>query len=252
MSELIKTIGQYWTRRAPSYSDYVRKCLGTDEEEVWAETLMAYFPQDSEGTLRILDIGTGPGFFARIFAKRGYKVTAVDYSEGMLRQAAINCGEYADSVTFLQMDAHSLDFADDSFDVIVTRNLTWNLSDPAGAYADWKRVLRPGGVMLNFDANWYAYLFDDKKKQEFELDRLNVKRAGVEEHNAYAEGYIMEEISKTLPMGQVYRPQWDMVTLLNLGFSKVFADASACDKLWTEEERINNASTQGFLVCAEK
>lgn len=252
MSDLIRTIGQYWTKRAPSYSEYVRKSFDTDEEERWAETLSAYFPEENGAPLRILDIGTGPGYYARIFAKRGYEVTAVDYSEGMLEEARRNCGEYADSVTFRQMDAHSLDFEDGSFDVIVTRNLTWNLSDPAGAYADWKRVLREGGVMLNFDANWYAYLFDEKKRQEFQQDRINTRRQGVEEHNAYEEGYRMEEISKTLPMGRFYRPQWDMVTLLNLGFSKVLADTTVCETLWDDEEKINNASTPGFLICAQR
>lgn len=29
------------------------------------------------------------------------------------------------------------------------------------AYAQWTRVLKPGGVLLNFDANWYRYLWDE-------------------------------------------------------------------------------------------
>lgn len=104
---------------------------------------------------------------------RGYQVTAVDYSEGMLEEAKQNAGTLADRITFRQMDAHHLDFPDNSFDVIVTRNLTWNLADPVRAYADWQRVLVPGGVMLNFDANWYSYLFDEEKKERIRQDREN-------------------------------------------------------------------------------
>ena len=47
---------------------------------------------------------------------------------------------------------------DGSFDVIVTRNLTWNLEEPQKAYQEWCRVLKKGGILLNFDAGWYNYL----------------------------------------------------------------------------------------------
>lgn len=58
------------------------------------------------------------------------------------------------------MDAQNLTFHDNMFDVIVSRNLTWNLDSPAKAYREWYRVLKPGSILLNFDANWYAYLYD--------------------------------------------------------------------------------------------
>lgn len=45
---------------------------------------------------------------------------------------------------------------DGSFDVIVTRNLTWNLEEPQKAYQEWCRVLKKGGILLNFDAGWYT------------------------------------------------------------------------------------------------
>lgn len=38
-------------------------------------------------TYKILDIGTGPGFFSIILAEAGYQVTAVDYTEAMLEEA---------------------------------------------------------------------------------------------------------------------------------------------------------------------
>jgi hypothetical protein len=41
-------------------------------------------------------------------------------------------------------------------------------------------------------------------------------------------------------------------TLLTLGFSRASAELDAGDKLWNEEERINYASTPGFLIRAVK
>ena len=125
---MLSSIQQYWNRRAPSYTEVILKNLAGQWESVWANELIRNFPEGKG--LRVLDIGTGPGFYAIILAKRGYQVTAVDYSEGMLEEAKQNAGTLADRITFRQMDAHHLDFPDNSFDVIVTRNLTWNLADP--------------------------------------------------------------------------------------------------------------------------
>ncbi len=252
MAELLHSIGQYWTRRAPSYTDVIKKNLADGWDQVWADELISHFPDGGDRPLRVLDIGTGPGFYAIILARRGYDVTAVDYSEGMLREAKRNAGALADKIRFARMDAQKLAFADGSFDAIVTRNLTWNLPDPAGAYREWMRVLRPGGALVNFDANWYAYLFNEDKQQEYQRDRTNARLAGVEDHEAYAETDMMEGISRMLPMGRLRRPQWDMDTLNALGFSAVNADTSVGKRLWNPEEKINYASTPGFMVWATK
>ena len=50
----------------------------------------------------------------------------------------------------------------DSFDLIVSRNVIWNLEYPKEALAEWARVLAPGGRMVYFDANWYLYLYDEE------------------------------------------------------------------------------------------
>ena len=44
--------------------------------------------------IKILDIGTGPGFFLLFLAEAGYKVTAVDYTQEMLDTAKRNAGKY--------------------------------------------------------------------------------------------------------------------------------------------------------------
>ncbi len=252
MSTLTSTIEQYWTRRASSYTEVVRKNLADGWDCKWADELIRNFPKAEGRTLKVLDIGTGPGFYAIILASRGYDVTAVDLSEGMIEQAKHNAGSLAEKIRFFKMDAQELSFPDNEFDVIVTRNLTWNLPDPVKAYGEWRRVLRDGGVMLNIDSNWYAYLFDDEKKCEKLADRENVLNAGFEDHDSYDESWLMENISRTLPMGKLPRPQWDAVTLLDLGFKNVSADTSVSRRLWSREEMLNYASTPCFLIRAVK
>lgn len=252
MSTLTSTIEQYWTRRASSYTEVVRKNLADGWDCKWADELIRNFPKAEGRTLKVLDIGIGPGFYAIILASRGYDVTAVDLSEGMIEQAKHNAGSLAEKIRFFKMDAQELSFPDNEFDVIVTRNLTWNLPDPVKAYGEWRRVLRDGGVMLNIDSNWYAYLFDDEKKCEKLADRENVLNAGFEDHDSYDESWLMENISRTLPMGKLPRPQWDAVTLLDLGFKDVSADTTVSSKLWSREEMLNYASTPCFLIRAVK
>lgn len=248
--ELMKAIGSYWDARAASYTDVIHKNLEGQWESAWAQALISRFPEGEK--LKILDMGTGPGFYAIILAKRGYDVTAVDYSPGMLAQAKHNAGILAERITFVQADAREIPCPDESFDAIVTRNLTWNLPKPESAYAEWYRLLKKGGVLLNFDANWYAYLFDEEKKAQFDACRVNTRLAGVEDHESYAHGDIMEDISRQLPLGKIERPQWDIAVLKQIGFSRVEADTEAGQKLWNPEEKINYASTPGFLICAVK
>ena len=252
MEELRNRIISYWDRRAPSYTEVVEKNLAGEWDAVWANMLISGFPEGDPSELRVLDMGTGPGFYAIILPERGYRVTAVDFSENMLAEARKNAGPLAEKISFLRMDAQAPDFPDDSFDVIVTRNLTWNLTDPEKAYREWRRILRPGGAALIFDANWYAYLEDEEKKAEWDRDRENASLEGVEDHDSYPDSRTMEDISRTLPLTPRRRPQWDLVTMLDLGYSEVSADVRIHEKVWNREEKINYASTPGFLIRAVK
>ena len=105
----------YWTHRAPSYGDVNRKELATAQRRIWTQTLdvriQARFPDRARSSIRVLDVGTGPGFFAVILNALGYAVTAVDYTNAMLNEARLNAGEAAEHIHFHCMDAEKLGFA---------------------------------------------------------------------------------------------------------------------------------------------
>ena len=101
-----------------------------------------------------------------------------------------------------------------------------------------------------YQREWNARNAD--KRREFQQDRENTRRYDVEDHEAYPDAPIMEEISRSLPMTRRDRPQWDVDALLALGFSHAAAELDAGEKLWNEEERINYASTPGFMIRAIK
>ena len=199
----------------------------------------------------MLDVGTGPGFFAIILTELGYRVTAVDYTEAMLEQARQNAGPLAEAIRFCRMNAEELSFADGSFDVIVSRNLTWNLPAPERAYAQWSRVLKPGGLLLNFDANWYRYLYDTQAQERHRADRDKVRLTGTADDTAGTDVAAMEAIARQAPLSRRVRPQWDLQVLSRLGMRSA-ADPEIWKRVWTRDEWINNASTPMFLVAASK
>lgn len=250
---LLEEIEQYWTRRAPSYSDLINKELHTDGLERWLPVLRENGIGDEP--LHILDIGTGPGFFAIALSKLGHHVVAVDYTEAMLEEARANAAKEGvlDRITFLQMDAQALTLPDETFDFIVTRNVTWVLEHPDEAYLSWHRVLKPGGTLLNFDAGWYNYLFNEEKYSEFLTDRENVKAAHlVDSYDSYEESDVCESISRELILSRYTRPEIDLMMLEEVGFSSVEVDRDIWERVWNETEKLNGASTPMFLLRAVK
>lgn len=254
--ELLQEIVSYWGTRAEGYSEVNEKELAGSQREAWLHVLEEQFPEKKKEEMKILDIGTGPGFFPMILSEAGYTVTAVDYTEEMLEKAKENLGKYTkyglERVTLQRMDAQNLEFADETFDVVISRNLTWNLEKPEQAYQEWMRVLKPGGVLLNFDANWYGYLYDEEKKEAYEADRKKVEEQQLDDHYLCTDIDRMENIARQVPLSAMERPAWDTKVLESLGVCSIQTDSEIWKRVWSEEERLNYASTPMFLVRAEK
>ena len=245
----------YWTGRAPGYAEVNRLELATEQRQRWRDCLhdeiKRQFPDRSPESLRVLEPGTGPGFFAILLCELGCDVTAVDLTPAMLEQARRNADALGGRIRFMEMNAEALDFADASFDMVVSRNLTWNLPHPDQAYAEWARVLKPGGLLLNFDANWYSYLFDEDAKAAYDRDRANSAEQGMGDQNVGENFDRMEEIARQMPLSAIRRPDWDLKTLCTLGL-RVEADESVWMRVWSDEEKVNFASTPLFLVRGSK
>lgn len=252
MKDLLSEIESYWTTRAEGYSEVNHKELNGMQKGAWLEVLESQFPKKAKEELKILDIGTGPGFFPVILAGAGYRVVAVDYTQEMLDTAKKNAGELCRNITFYKMDAQNLEFEDDVFDVVISRNLTWNLKEPERAYREWCRVLKPGGKLLNFDANWYGYLYDDEKRQSYEEDRRSVESKNLDDHYLCTDIDRMEKIALQMPLSAINRPSWDRKFLKENGFSSVAVDTGIWNRVWSQEEKLNYHSTPMFMVSAVK
>lgn len=117
--DIVKDLIIYWTNRALGYSQTNQEELATQKRTIWQNLILTHAPKKEK--LRILDVGTGPGFLAIILALADHNVTAVDVTEAMLVQAQNNATQYGVEVNFVLSDVQCLPFEDNSFDLIVLR-----------------------------------------------------------------------------------------------------------------------------------
>ncbi|WP_288200371.1 methyltransferase domain-containing protein [Blautia sp. CAG:257] len=256
MNTLKEEIHAYWTQRAEGYSEYNQQEMADARRSMWKNKLLSLFEENFPGKnpeeLKVLDVGTGPGFFALLLAEAGYQVTAADVTEEMLKEAKKNTGVFAEKITWKLSDAQKLELGDCEFDAVFSRNVTWNLENPGQAYEEWVRVLKPGGLLCNFDADWYGHLYDEEKRSGYEKDRQRVEEKNLEDYYTGTDIERMEAIARQVPLSRQKRPQWDVEALKNAGLTEVSCDTEVWKQVWTEEEIANNGSTPIFLLSGKK
>jgi ubiquinone/menaquinone biosynthesis C-methylase UbiE len=99
---------------------------------------------------RAIEIGAGTGYFSLNLLQAGVVRDAVctDISPGMLRALEQNAARLGLNVETRACDAEDLPFGDASFDLVLGHAVLHHLPDLRRAFAEFRRVLRPGGVVL--------------------------------------------------------------------------------------------------------
>jgi ArsR family transcriptional regulator len=101
---------------------------------------------------RLLDVGTGTGRIAELFAGRASHVTALDKSPEMLRLARTRLQHMpAGHVTLVQGDFAQLPFAAGSFDTVLFHQVLHYALAPQAVLAEAARVTAPGGRIAIVD-----------------------------------------------------------------------------------------------------
>jgi ubiquinone/menaquinone biosynthesis C-methylase UbiE len=99
---------------------------------------------------RSLEIGAGTGYFSLNLLQTGVvsEATCTDISPGMLATLEHNASELGLDVETVACDAAELPFDDESFDLVLGHAVLHHLPDLDGSFAEFKRVLRPGGMLF--------------------------------------------------------------------------------------------------------
>ena len=94
---------------------------------------------------RLLDVGCATGEYTNAMAPAFTHVDAIDVE---IDRLALYTQDHPDNVSVHTQSVTSLEFADDTFDVVTMIEVLEHLPDVAGALAEIRRVLRPGGRLL--------------------------------------------------------------------------------------------------------
>jgi ArsR family transcriptional regulator len=132
---------QYFARHAGEWDEL--RALHSPDAEV-ERRLVAALADAPLGA--VLDIGTGTGRMAELFADQAERVVALDRNLEMLRVARAKLQHLpASRIELVQGDFAELPFADASFDTVILHQVLHFAPDPAPALAEAARVLRTGG-----------------------------------------------------------------------------------------------------------
>ena len=201
----------YWSGRADDFSELRMAEYDTPMHKNLLAFIRNILPLREN--IKALDVGCGAGFLTLLLLELGCETISIDFSHDMLKKAESNCHDkgFDHGFTLFEMDAQNMSFNDNSFDFIVTRNVTWTLPDARQAYREMFRVLNPGGVLLNIDAN-YGKTFNEAdargetpKHPTQTLEQLRIRNS----------------ISRDLDVTKADRPSWDMAILWEEGAEEV-------------------------------
>ena len=250
-------INAQWSKGSENYDRIIHDELSSFRVEGWTKKIKAQV--DFKPGMLCLDTGCGPGFFSIILAKAGFDVTAIDGADGMLEKAKSNFDEYGVNVRLLEMDAHEMTFADNTFDLIVSRNVTHALRDHRRVYSNWYRVLKPGGVLLIFDANWHLSWTDDEiRKESIRRYKECILKYGSDfsgntsfDEKKYEENNQRRKKEEHV-LGGLVRPYYDIGLLQGVGFEDISYEPDITQELWDDKEKLIFGNTPMFMVRAVK
>lgn len=242
MENIEQKVLDYWTVRAHDFGVVRRNEIHDGISERWSAEFDELLPGKC---LRILDAGTGTGYFAVLLGAEGHEVTGIDLTPAMIDEARALAADLGVSAGFEVMDAQNLSFSDESFDAVVTRNLTWTLPEPEQAYAEWLRVLKPGGMLLNFDASYGDNVRNNEKNGTHLPVGEIYGHCGItpqlEAENAL--------ITLSMPVSEKKRPEWDAELLKTLGCADCGFDKAVGARILGKNDL---ADAPMFLVWAKK
>lgn len=149
--DLTEEIRDYWSKRSESFDlAFGHRIQPGAEAAAWAEPMRRHLPA---APAKVLELACGTGEVTQLLLDLGYQLTALDFSAAMLARARRKHAGRP-GLRFLEADAQATMEPAGQYDAVVCRHLVWTLTRPEQAFADWMRILRPGGILLVYDGDW--------------------------------------------------------------------------------------------------
>lgn len=110
------------------------------------KVFLRLFIEQMEQPGKVLDVGCGPGTYARVFERLGHRVSAVDYSAPMIEAAIRKSGK--SGIDYRVADVASLPFDDGSFDACVCIGVLQYVDGEEEAVKEMARVTAKDGMLF--------------------------------------------------------------------------------------------------------
>ncbi|MGL5911738.1 MAG: class I SAM-dependent methyltransferase, partial [Phycicoccus sp.] len=157
-----------WDDAAPAYDRQIALF-----DRIWFAGGREWLGERATG--RVLEVAVGTGLNLPHY-RDDVVLTGVDLSPAMLARARPRADALHRTVELREGDAAALPFADRSFDTVVCALALCSIPDPAGALAEMRRVLVPGGRLLLLDhvgSTWPAI-----RAGQWLVERVTIRTAG--------------------------------------------------------------------------
>ncbi len=116
---------------------------------------------------KVLEVGVGTGKNIEYYPV-GIDITGIDFSQGMLKRARQRVEKLGLQVELLQMDAQSMDFADNTFDTVFTTCVFCSVPNPVKGLEEIRRVCKKDGKIILIE-----HVRSEKKLLGLLMDVLN-------------------------------------------------------------------------------
>lgn len=140
---------EYWSL---VYDDNQQKIQGAAKQEMInrRESVLSLLDDYAKNrSLRILDVGCGPGGVMEEVLKRGHNVVGVDISEEMLKEARETSKKYRhEGISCIHGDMEYLPFSKNSFDVVLCVGVLPYLQSDRKSISEISRVVKTGGIII--------------------------------------------------------------------------------------------------------
>jgi ubiquinone/menaquinone biosynthesis C-methylase UbiE len=137
----------------------------------WRDSHEALIAPASVGPGQVVaDYGCGPGALTVELARRvgaGGKVIGLDINADFLEKtrAAAEAAGLAERVETQAIEGDLIPLADQSVDRVLCKNVLEYVTDPRRTIAEFRRILRPGGIAHVSDSDWGAVVFEPARER---------------------------------------------------------------------------------------
>ena len=122
----------------------------SENKQGWASWIFDTYEKLSSPA-KVLELGSGSAFIWTTCPERiptGWDITLSDLSPGMLAIAQENLASVEHDFTYREIDAQSIPFDNETFDIIIANHMLYHVPDRPKALTEIRRVLKGGGILI--------------------------------------------------------------------------------------------------------